>query len=78
MIQSAIYTDGSRSVRISVDRIDTWLEDRESIINFPGVVELDGDRLFMTIHHGRHGGEEPTWAYLSDDAGAILAPRATQ
>ena len=24
----------------------------------------------MTIHHGRHGGEEPTWAFLSDDAGA--------
>ena len=70
MIESAIYTDGTRSVRIGVDRIDTWLEDHESIINFPGVVELDGDRLFMTIHHGRHGGEEPTWAYLSDDAGA--------
>ncbi len=69
MIQSAIYTDGSRTATISVERIDTWLEDRESIINFPGVVELDGDRLFMTIHHGRHGGEEPCWAYLSDDAG---------
>ena len=73
MIQQATYSDGARTATIQVERIDTWLEDTESVINFPGVVELDGDRLFLTVSRSRHGDEgrtvEPMKAYLSADAG---------
>ena len=82
MIQQATYTEGTRTATIALERIDTWLEANETVINFPGVVELDGDRLFMTIHWSRHGDEgqlgvEPFRAYLSNDAGATWteAPR---
>ena len=79
MITQARYTDGTRTATITLERVDTWLEADETVINFPGVVELDGDRLFMTIHWSRHGGEgrtgvEPYRAYLSDDAGASDRP----
>ena len=78
MIKQATYTDGSRTATIKVERIDTWLEDTESNISHPGVVELDGDRLFMTIHRARHGtearlaasGVDPYPAFISEDAGA--------
>ena len=82
MIKQATYTDGTRTATIALERIDTWLEADETVINFPGVVALDGDRFFMTIHWSRHGDEgrlgvEPYRAYLSDDAGATWteAPR---
>ena len=82
MIKQATYTDGTRTATITLERVDTWLEADETVINFPGVVELDGDRLFMTIHWSRHGDEgrtgvEPYRAYLSDNAGATWseAPR---
>ena len=73
MISQASYSDGTRTATITLERIDTWLEEDRTVINFPGVVPLDGDRLFMTIHWSRHGDEgkfgEPLRAYLSDDAG---------
>ena len=70
MIESATYTDGSRRVTIDVARTDTWLESETDILNFPAVVELDGERLYMTFHRGRHGGEEPLDQVVSDDGGA--------
>ena len=73
MISQARYSDGTRSATITLERIDTWLEADQTVINFPGVVPLDGDRLFMTIHWSRHGDEgkfgEPLRAYVSEDAG---------
>jgi hypothetical protein len=74
MIQQATYGDGSRTVTIAVERIDTWLEEADSIINFPGLLELDGDRLFLTASRSRHGAEweskeDPFRAYVSEDAG---------
>ena len=81
MISQASYSDGTRTATITLERIDTWLEEDQTVINFPGVVPLDGDRLFMTIHWSRHGDEgkfgDPTRAYLSDDAGETWseAPR---
>ena len=81
MISQASYSDGTRTATITLERIDTWLEEDQTVINFPGVVPLDGDRLFMTIHWSRHGDEgkfgEPLRAYLSEDAGETWteAPR---
>ncbi len=81
MISRASYSDGTRTATITLERIDTWLEEDQTVINFPGVVPLDGDRLFMTIHWSRHGDEgkfgDPTRAYLSEDAGETWteAPR---
>ncbi len=79
MLKSATYEAGSRQVRIEVERIDTWREDQGSVVNFPGVVQLDGDRLYMTYHRARHGAAEgePLLSVLSDDGGASWrdAPR---
>ena len=69
MLSQAIYSHGGRRVTISVERVDTWIEDTGSIINFPGLVELGGDRFYMSYHRGRHGGVEPLRAVISDDAG---------
>ena len=69
MIQQATYGDGARTATIRLERIDTWVEDTESIVNFPGLVELEGDQLYMTYHRGRPGGVEPLASVVSDDAG---------
>ncbi len=70
MISQATYTRGDRKVTVTLDRIDTWIEDPESIVNFPGLVRLDGERLYMTYHRGKHGGVEPLRSVVSSDAGA--------
>ncbi len=70
MLRQAVYERNGRSASITVERIDTWFETSDSVINFPGLVELDGDNLLLTYHRGRHGGHEPLQIALSDDAGA--------
>ena len=57
MIEKATYASSSRRATIDVERIDTWLETSQNILNFPGVVELDDGRLLMSIHRTRHGAE---------------------
>ena len=59
MIKQARYSKGSREVVITASEPDAWLEMTESVINFPGPVELDGDNLDMSDHRSRHGGVEP-------------------
>ena len=78
MIQEATYTNGSRTATIKVDRLDTWLAEAESVINFPGLLELDGDRLFLTASRSRHGAEgthqeDPSRAFISEDVGQTWA-----
>ena len=74
MIQQATYSDGSRTATIKVERVDTWVEDPDSIVNFPGIVELEGDLLFLPYSRSRHGAEhetdDPARAAVSHDAGA--------
>ncbi len=72
MITQAVYTRAGRRVVVSLEGVDTWLEERGTIVNFPGLVELDGDRLYMTVHRARHTdpGGEPLHGYISEDAGA--------
>ena len=70
MLRQTIYERNGRTASIGVERIDTWFETTDSVINFPGLVELDGDHMFLSYHHGRHGGHEPLELAVSDDAGA--------
>lgn len=74
MITAATYTRGGRTATIGVERIDTWIEDTDHIVNFPWLVELDGNRLYMGYAGARHGGEneeegDHTHIVLSEDGG---------
>ena len=53
MITEATYSRNGRTATIQVERIDTWVEDTKSIVNFPGIVELDG----------RSDNIQPIWAW---------------
>ena len=56
MIDQARYTDGTRTAIVTLERVDTWIEDTESIVNFPGILELDG-RLVLSFARSQHGRE---------------------
>ena len=71
MIKSATYSDGERTATVSVARIDTWQENTEVILNFPSVVELADDCLFMRISRSQHAiaAVEPKYDLFSTDDG---------
>ena len=71
MIESATYTDGDRTATLSVERIDTWQEDTEVILNFPHVVELADNCLFMRFSRSQHAiaDVEPKRDVFSTDDG---------
>ena len=78
MISQARYSDGTRSATVTLERIDTWIEDTESIVNFPGILELDG-RLVLYHARSRHGAEhiadeDPNRIMESYDDGATWQP----
>ena len=72
MLTSATYARNGRRATISLERIDTFLEYTDTIVNFPGIVVLDGDRLVLSANHARHGDwdGEPLRTFLSEDGGA--------
>ena len=72
MIQSASYIDGQDILKVSVDRIDVLLKSEE-ILNFPRIIELDGDRLVLPYGRGRHGGAESRPVAISEDGGKTWA-----
>ena len=76
MQKSATYVRDGRQAMVSVERIDTFLEYPDTIVNFPGIVQLDGDRLLLTANHARHGdwSGEPIRAFLSEDGGTTWNP----
>ena len=76
MLTTATYARGGRRATISVERIDTFLEYTDTIVNFPGIVVLDGDRLVLSANHARHGDfeGEPLRTFLSEDGGAAWTP----
>ena len=71
MIKSATYSDGERTATVSVAHIDTWQEDTQVILNFPAVVELADDCLFMRISRSQHAiaAVEPKYDVFSTDDG---------
>ena len=76
MLTTATYARGRRHATISIERIDTFLEYTDTIVNFPGIVALDGDRLVLSANHARHGEVEgePLRTFLSEDGGAMWTP----
>ncbi len=56
MIDQARYRDGTRTAVVTLERVDTWVEDTDSIVNFPGILELDG-RLVLSFARSQHGRE---------------------
>ena len=56
MIDQARYRDGTRTAIVTLERVDTWIEDSESIVNFPGILEFD-DRLVLSFARSQHGRE---------------------
>ncbi len=44
MIRETTYSNGSRTVVVRHERTDTWMESPDTILNFPGLVVLDGGR----------------------------------
>ena len=78
MITEATYTRDGRTATIRVERIDTLIQDTESIVNFPSLLELDG-RLILTYARSRHGGEhahreDPARSMESFDDGQTWQP----
>lgn len=71
MIESATYTDGERTATLRLERIDTWQEDTEVILNFPHVIELADNRLFMRFSRSQHAiaDVEPKRDVFSTDDG---------
>ena len=76
MLTTATYARDGRRATISLERIDTFLEYTDTIVNFPGIIELDGDRLVLSANHARHGNVEgePVRTFLSEDGGATWTP----
>ncbi len=74
MIKQATYGDGTREVVITASDPDVWIETTESSVHLPGLVELEGDNLYMSYHQGRHGGVEPLASVVSSDLGATWQP----
>lgn len=70
MIKQATYRSNSRKATVTVEHIDTWVSTTEHVVNFPRVVELEGDRLLLRYSRGHHGGEIGPTALVSDDLGA--------
>ena len=78
MITEATYTRDGRTATIRVERIDTLIQDTESIVNFPSLLELDG-RLILTYARSRHGAEhahkeDPARTMESYDDGETWQP----
>ena len=71
MIQQATYSDGTRTATVKVERVDTWLEAADTVFRFPSLVELDGDRLFLTANRAPRGAPpaRTELAVLSNDGG---------
>jgi len=69
MLKETVYTDGNIVVAAKVERIDELIKSENEIVNFPGIIELEGDNLALVYGRGRHGGKETRPAAFSYDFG---------
>jgi hypothetical protein len=74
MIKRATYGDRTRDLVITASEPEVWIETEQSVINFPGIVELEGDSRYMPYHRRRHGGVEPLASVVSSNLGASWHP----
>ena len=72
MLQQATYKRDERTLTATVERTDVLLKSKD-ILNFPRLIELEGDRLVLPYGRGRHGGSETRPAAVSDDLGKTWA-----
>ena len=68
MQQEATYADDNRVLKVSVKSVEVLLKS-DQILNFPRIIELEGDRLALAYGCGRHGGEETRPVAMSPDFG---------
>ena len=57
MLRGALYSSDGQDLKISVERTEVLLKSDE-ILNFPRIIELEGDRLVLAYGKGRHKGAE--------------------
>ena len=76
MIEDATYGGSGRRVRMRVDRTDVWQESTDEILNFPLLVELADNQLYLGVRRRQHGTthEEPAYFLLSEDEGQAWEP----
>lgn len=76
MLEEATYCRAERRVRVRLERTDTWQESTEDILNFPSLVELGDDQLYLGVRRRQHGTthEEPAYFLLSRDGGSTWNP----
>ena len=68
MLQGALYSKNGQDLRVSVERNEVLLMSDE-ILNFPRIIELEGDRLVLAYGKGRHTGVETRPGAVSEDFG---------
>ena len=68
MLRQSTYNRNGHTLTATVERIDVLLES-EDILNFPRLIELEGDQLVLPYGRGRHGGDETRPVATSDDFG---------
>jgi hypothetical protein len=68
VLQEVIYTNDQEVLKVSVERCEVLLKSNE-ILNFPRIIELEGDRLILAYGRGRHGGAETRPVAISEDFG---------
>jgi len=69
MLIKAVYEDEKYLVSAKVERIDVFIKSEKEVLNFPRIIELDGERLVLVYGRGRHGGKESRPAAISEDLG---------
>ena len=68
MLGEATYTKDGRALKVSVENTEVLLKSGD-ILNFPRIIELEGDRLVLSYGRGRHGGSETRPIAVSGDFG---------
>ena len=68
MLQGALYSKNGQDLRVSVERTEVLLKS-DDILNFPRIIELEGDRLVLAYGKGRHTGVETRPVAISEDFG---------
>jgi len=69
MLIGAVYSDKEIKATVNVERIDVLIKSEKEILNFPGIIELEGNNLALVYGRGRHGGKESRPAAFSYDFG---------
>ena len=69
MLKQATYTSPSGTLHVELERIDILIKSEHEIVNFPRIVELEGEKLILPYGRGRHGGDESRLSAYSEDGG---------